>query len=84
MLLQSVVLIKGIDCLKPEFVNIIFSNSGPTSQEIHYISIYKDRPINDVQGNNCCLLRESNETRKYTLWKKFAVSLMLKEVSAVF
>jgi protein tyrosine phosphatase len=26
-----------------------------------------------------CLLRESNETRKYTLWKKSTVSLMLKE-----
>jgi len=35
---------------------------------------YEDRSVDDVKGNNCCLLCESYGIHKYTVWAKWEIS----------
>jgi hypothetical protein len=55
--------------LKPEVRRIDLKNSIPTSQETLRLR-YKAQPVNAVQGNNRCLLRELYKTRKYNVRAK--------------
>jgi hypothetical protein len=44
----------------------------------HATSSSKRPTVNAVKGNGSCLLLEPSELRKYTLWAKFRVILLIK------
>jgi hypothetical protein len=53
--------------LKPKLVFVILNDSARTSKRTPHFTITKTSWNNSVQGDNCCLNRESCKTHEYKM-----------------